>query len=124
MIEDRSTPPLDLAKALTVVGGDKDLLVELAQVFQTELPARLQALRRAVASGDAEQTEHVAHNLKGALASLGATRARDLTHELEQLGRASRLGTAPAVLATLEQELVRISEFVSAPGWVDGAGSP
>ncbi|MGH7319948.1 MAG: Hpt domain-containing protein [Candidatus Rokuibacteriota bacterium] len=124
MIEDRSTPPLDLAKALTVVGGDKNLLVELAQVFQLELPARLQALRRAVATGDAEQAERVAHNLKGALASLGATRARDLAHELEQLGRASRLDTAPAALARFEQELARISDFVSAPDWVDAAGRP
>jgi HPt (histidine-containing phosphotransfer) domain-containing protein len=118
-----SEPPLDLAKALAVVGGDRSLLLELAQVFQDELPDRVAALRDAVRTADAGGTRHAAHNLKGALASLGATRGRDFAAELEQLALSGDLGPASTTLAALEGELSRITDFMSRPGWLD-SGNP
>lgn len=120
MKEPAGTPPLDFAAAMRVVGGDKALLVELAQVFLEELPVRLDELRAAVESRDPERTRLAAHNLKGALATLGATPARDLAYDLEQLGHTGGLATASGILARLEAELARVSDFLAAPGWVDG----
>jgi HPt (histidine-containing phosphotransfer) domain-containing protein len=120
MQEPAGTPPLDIAAAMRVVGGDKALLVELAQMFLEELPVRLVELRAAVRGRDPERTRLAAHNLKGALATLGATPARDLAHDLEQLGRTGGLAAASGILARLEGELARVSDFLAAPGWVDG----
>jgi HPt (histidine-containing phosphotransfer) domain-containing protein len=117
-------PPVDLTKALIVVGGDRSLLLELAQVFRDELPDRVAVLRHAVRAADAGEARHAAHALKGALASLGATRGRDLAGELEQLGLSGELGRAPTLLSALEQELGRINDFLSQPGWIDSGSGP
>ena len=121
MAEGSVAPPLDLAKALTLAGGDKTLLIELTELFLEELPGRLDALQAAIREGDAKHTRHEAHSLKGALANLGATAACDLAYELEGLGRAASLETAPAALRRLEQELERITGFLAVPGWCDRA---
>ena len=116
---DTSIAPLDLAKALTWVDGDKELLAELVAVFLEDLPERTEALRAAVETEDAQGTERAAHSLKGAVASLGGETARALAYELEQMGRAGRLAGVGLLFAELEGELGRIARFLSEPSWLD-----
>jgi HPt (histidine-containing phosphotransfer) domain-containing protein len=114
-------PPLDLPKAMTLVGGDRALLVELAALFLVELPTMLGELEAAIRADDAPKTRTAAHRLKGALVNLGATAAYDLAYELERLGGSATLETAPALLDALQCELRRLGEFLSAPEWTDRA---
>ena len=114
---DTSIAPLDLVKALAWVDGDQELLAELVAVFLEDLPARLQALRVAVQTEDAQGTERAAHSLKGAMASLGGETARTLAYEIEQMGRAGRLGGVQPLFAELEDELGRIARFASESSW-------
>ena len=96
---------LDRAAALSRVGGDLDLLKEIAALFLDEYPRELDEIRRALAAGDAGTLERSAHGLKGSVANFGAAAAVDAAFQLEQLGKAGKLDRAPQALAALERAL-------------------
>jgi HPt (histidine-containing phosphotransfer) domain-containing protein len=108
-------PPVDLATALRVVDGDLALLQEVAQVLIEDYPGRMATLRSALSTGDASQTEQIAHSLKGALSNVGALRACSLALALETMGREDRLEEAWPVFEQLEQEFERITAFFATP---------
>src|SRR5258708_2811897 len=77
----------DRAEAIGRVGGDAQLLRELGEVFLGELPAWLAGLEQALHAGDAGTVQRLAHTIKGAVGTFGATRAAQAAQRLEQLGR-------------------------------------
>jgi hypothetical protein len=55
----------------------------------------------------------------GALATIGATTAHTLAHELERIGQASHLDGSQSVLHKLEAELAQLAAFFAEPRWID-----
>ena len=96
---------LDLQLALARVGGDKELLREIAVLFIEECPRALTEIQEAVATRDAAKLENTAHALKGSVANFGARDAVEAAFRLEQMGRANQMTGAGAVLSTLENAL-------------------
>jgi len=96
---------LDEAVALSRVGGDADLLREVAELFLADYPHTLQEIRNAVAAGDASTLEHSAHSLKGSVSTFGAPLAFQAALALEQQGRARSLAESQAGLQQLETAL-------------------
>jgi CheY-like chemotaxis protein/HPt (histidine-containing phosphotransfer) domain-containing protein len=99
---------LDRAVALERVGGDLELLRELALMFIAEAPSWLEGLVNAVTAGDAAALKRVAHTLKGAVGTFGAKRASDAALRLEELGRKGNLAEAPAALAEAQEAVARL----------------
>jgi two-component system sensor histidine kinase/response regulator len=106
MIRHLQEPVLERATALARVGGDLDLLKEIAVLFLDEYPRALYDIHQALDAGDAKSLERSAHGLKGSVANFGARAAVDAAFQLEQFGRAHKLDQAPQALAALEQALV------------------
>ena len=104
---------LDRATALARVGGDLDLLKEIAALFLDEYPRELDDIRKALATGDAQLLERTAHGLKGSVANFGAAAAVDAAFQLEQLGRAGKLDQAPPALDALERALALLDTELS-----------
>jgi two-component system sensor histidine kinase/response regulator len=104
---------LDRAAALARVGGDIDLLKEIAALFLDEYPRALDEMHKALAAGDAQTLERSAHGLKGSVANFGAPRAVDAAFQLEQFGRAHKLDLAPPALAALERTLATLHAELS-----------
>jgi HPt (histidine-containing phosphotransfer) domain-containing protein len=98
-------PSLDRPLALSRVGGDVELLREIAALFLEECPRALLEIHQAVAGGDATKLENAAHSLKGSVANFGASAAVAAAFRLEQMGRAQQLLEAPEALRALEQAL-------------------
>jgi two-component system sensor histidine kinase/response regulator len=111
------TPPLDLPAALSIVDGDRDLLLDLIVVFLEDYPQSVAELEGAIHTGDTQRMAHVAHSLKGTVMSFGAKTASTLAYRLETMGRQAELEGAPLVLQQLERELERIAIFVTETGW-------
>ena len=105
---------LDLATALARVGGDLELLKEIAALFLDEYPRVLDEIHKALATGDAPMLERAAHGLKGSVANFGARGAVDAAFQLEQLGKAGKLDQAPPALAALERTLACLHADLSA----------
>jgi HPt (histidine-containing phosphotransfer) domain-containing protein len=92
---------LDRESALDHVGGDAQLLAEIAGLFLNEYPAQLATLTAAVQQGDPRLVEKTAHALKGSLATFGAQPAVAAALKLEQAGRAGDLSQAPVLIGDL-----------------------
>jgi PAS domain S-box-containing protein len=101
-------------KALAHVGGDPDLLRELAAVFLTDCPRRLAELRDAVATTDPAKLKLVAHTIKGAISNFAAPAAKEAAQRLETMGQRSNFSDAAEALAALELELDRLRPALSA----------
>lgn len=98
-----------LDRLLEMTGGDPEFLAELIDTFLEDGAGQLEALRAAVASGDAEAAVRPAHSLKSNSASMGAERLADLSRSLEADARAGAIADGPARVeaATIEFGEVR-----------------
>jgi HPt (histidine-containing phosphotransfer) domain-containing protein len=76
-------PVLESAEFEEQVGGDRELMVEIIDLFFEEGQRQVAEMRLTLASGDFTQLSRLAHTIKGSLGSLRATRARWRAHELE-----------------------------------------
>lgn len=114
MSEQLQEQVLDRATALSRVGGDLDLLKEIASLFLEEYPRELDDIHKALATGDAHMLERSAHGLKGSVANFGARAAVDAAFQLEQLGKAGKLDQVPPALSALERTLACLHAELSA----------
>jgi two-component system sensor histidine kinase/response regulator len=100
-------PPaeLDMEIALARVGGQMDLLKEIAVLFLDDLPRSLGEIHAAFGRGDAKQVEHAAHSLKGSVCNFGAAGVVAAAAELERRGRAGDISNAGELIETIERRL-------------------
>ncbi len=116
MEENRSSlrDGLDWDAALERVGGDADLLKDIARLFIDDCPRALAELRDAGARGDHPLVERAAHGLKGAASNFGARRVVETSLRIEKMGRAGTLDDFPAVLEALEDGLASLRKELEA----------
>ena len=107
-------PALDRQSSLLRVGGDMELLREIAVLFVEDCPRALAEIRDAAARGDAAKLENAAHALKGSVANFGAQSAVEPAFRLEQMGRAGQMSEVPETLRELEQALSVVCAELSA----------
>jgi len=112
-----SGPPVDLAEALEVVGGDVDLLGDVVEMSLEECPEQMDGLRDELARQDAAGVESKAHRLKGVLGNVGGLTARDIAQRLETMGEEGNLDGGMAAFEELRAEMERVVTFYSEPGW-------
>src|SRR5580704_12554808 len=96
---------LDREVALARVGGDPELLKEIAVLFLENYQTWLGELRTAANGGNADAVERTAHGLKGSVANFGARDAVEAALKLETLGRNSDPTEMPESMAALEAAL-------------------
>lgn len=101
---------LDLQLALARVGGDKQLLREIAVLFIEDCPRAFAEIQAAVAAGNPAKLENAAHALKGSVANFGARNAVETAFLLEQMGRANEMSEAEETLRKLESALSAVCE--------------
>ena len=99
---------LDRQFALSRVGGDEELLKEIAAVFLEDYPNSLREIQAALAAGEADQLERAAHSLKGSVANFGARDAVAFALRLEQMGRARQLQDCVETVQALEAALAAL----------------
>jgi HPt (histidine-containing phosphotransfer) domain-containing protein len=105
---DKTETVFDRAVALSRVGGDVELLKEIAILFLDDYPKSLSELHEAVESGDARRLERTAHGLKGSVSNFGARPVVNAALQLETMGRAQKLVEVEQVLRALELALAAL----------------
>ncbi|BAY48715.1 multi-sensor hybrid histidine kinase [Scytonema sp. HK-05] len=99
-----SSAPLDAKtlQSLRKMAGERanEVLAEIINNYLAEAPQLLQAMRAAVATGDACRLQQAAHTLRSASANLGAIALLELCKALEVMGGA---GTTTGALAGVLQ---------------------
>jgi two-component system sensor histidine kinase/response regulator len=104
-----SEPVLDVAEALGRLGGDRELLRELAATFLDQAPRWMEAIGQAVARRDAGQLKASAHPLKGSLGTFAANGAFAAAQRLETMGREGNLEGGPDAWDCLQREMARLT---------------
>jgi HPt (histidine-containing phosphotransfer) domain-containing protein len=93
-------------------GGDR-LILEMAALFMTEVPARMQAAARAASRGERIEAQRAAHSLKSSCAQLGAARMRAICEQLESVAGQENPQSIVSLIHMLEDE------FASFTAWLD-----
>ena len=88
------------------MGGDLDLLGELAAMLRKDTPARLHLMREAARAGDAATLARATHALRGAVGNLCAPDVFRAATELEEACRSGRVdGTAMVAVDALGRDV-------------------
>ena len=82
--------------------GNAELLIANYAAFRAERPRMIEAMRSAVASGDARAVNRSAHHFKGAVGNFACTATFNSALALEVMGHRGVLTGASAELVLLE----------------------
>jgi HPt (histidine-containing phosphotransfer) domain-containing protein len=74
------SPPASLLEALS---GDDDLIVDLIHIFSTDVDARLERMREALAAANFQTIRAEAHTIKGSAGQLGAGAVAEVCQGIE-----------------------------------------
>ena len=99
-------PLLSMEETLERMAGDRELLVSLFQLFVSDAPRKLEKIEACAEQKDFYGVERTAHSLKGASATVGATRLCLLAAETE---RAAKAGSWDDV-QRLSRDLARVCD--------------
>lgn len=99
---------LDWNAALARVGGDVDLLKDIARVFLDDCPRALNEIQDAASRHDCQLAERAAHGLKGAASNFGARRVVESSLHIEIMGREGRLEDLDGALESLQDALASL----------------
>ena len=75
---------IDEELSLKSLDGNKELLIQLAQIFTEDAPVLLQNLQGALERHDAAGARLAAHSLKGLVSTFYAKGSAELAHQVEQ----------------------------------------
>ncbi|HEY7711485.1 MAG TPA: response regulator [Candidatus Entotheonella sp.] len=87
--------------------GD-ELVVELVELFVSNTPMMLTAMREALSQGDPDGLKQAAHTLRGSSSNLGAALLTSLCLALEAYGQAGETQEAVPLIDQLEQAFARV----------------
>jgi len=111
---------LDQGELLERVGGDVALARELLEMFRAECPAKLEAMREALAAGDMAGVRSAAHEVKGTAGNLGARVVVAAAVRAGQAAREPDPGAVAEALDELEEAFREVDRSISSLEWGDG----
>lgn len=85
---------LDKKSILENMGGDEELLIEMAQMYLTEHGEYIQNLEQAISGSDSESLRREAHTLKSLFATFADEAGRELAITVEQQAKSGQMDTA------------------------------
>ena len=99
---------------LEVIGGEKELLIELIDSFLQEAPPLLNTMREALENEDSGGLRMTAHTLKSSGNDFGAVEFARLCQDLEDLARDGRLEQSATLVEQIEKEYGRVQNALLA----------
>ena len=103
----------DLSVILERLGGDREILQEIAQLFIEDAPDSMAQIRQAIDDRDAGAMEKAAHSLKGSVSNFGVEEAVQAALQLEMMGRDGNLSDAEATFSTLKAEVDKLRDALA-----------
>ena len=102
--------------------GEQGIVAELIGLYLAESPRQLEALRAALAAGDAPGLYRAAHGIKGSAANLGAVTLAAICRDLETLSRAGAIEGAAELVAHIEEAHRAFAQALESERRIDGQG--
>ena len=106
-----SDPIIDLEDVLRRIEGDKELLVELIEIFLEDCPPKLEQVKNFLDQKNVTMLQEVAHSVKGAAANIGAKKMWDTFKEIDAAAKNQDLEPIKALLPRGIQEYDEIKNY-------------
>jgi CheY-like chemotaxis protein len=106
--------PAAIETLLEVIGGERELLVELIDSFLETAPPLLLRLHQGVAQSNAAEVRAAAHTIKSSSNDFGATRLAELCQTLEDMDKAGILEGGAELAAQVEAEYAQVEAALEA----------
>ncbi|HBR20800.1 MAG TPA: hypothetical protein DD726_11420 [Phycisphaerales bacterium] len=101
--------------------GDESLIDEIIPVFLKDNTERMELLSQAIAKNDIKEIKFYGHSIKGATATIGATRISELAKQLETAARDSQEFDYKAVFDEIQSRFSRLTAFLARSDWKQAA---
>ena len=102
---------IGLKDVLYRLQGDKELLLELVQIFLDDAPHRLEDARRFIGNGDVGELADIAHSLKGAASNIGANKLWQSFKDMEQAAKEKNFIQANSIFQRASLEFVELQGY-------------
>ncbi|MBM4054236.1 MAG: response regulator [Planctomycetes bacterium] len=99
----------DIALAMSGLGGDEELLKELAVIFLENCPKQMADVKTAISQGNSKAIEKSSHAVKGSVGVFCANLAHNAALKLEIMGRENNLAAITEAYLSLEREIARLT---------------
>ena len=104
---------IDLKDFMERVQDDKELLVELLDIFQEDFVGKRQMLDEAVKSSDINKIKEVAHSLKGASGNISAKEMHANFLKVEGATKNNDLNQVASLLKEIDVQFDQIKQFAA-----------
>ena len=101
---------LDIKKTLEQVGGDRELLKEIVDIYCQEYPKQLSRIQQAIDKNDTATVGEVAHTVKGTVGNFGAKSAFEAALSLEKIGKNGKLSETLSAFGALKEKLEQLEQ--------------
>ncbi len=100
---------LDCEEFMNRVQDDKELFLELLDIFVNDFHIKRKELDEAVAGNNSKAVEHIAHFLKGSCGNISAKSLRTVFLELEEKGKNEDLDDMESYLSDIDQKFENLA---------------
>ena len=107
-----SDDAIDMKEVMDRVQDDRELLIELLQIFIEDYTEKKKILDEAVSKNDFAQVRSIAHALKGSSGNISAKKLRLSFLDLEQMAKTQDFSKAKEIFALLDQRFNELKDFV------------
>ncbi len=102
---------IDLKDVMERVQDDKELLLELLDIYQEDFVAKRQALGEAIAAKDIGKIKEVAHSMKGSSGNISAKSLHASCLKLEALAKEGNVEAMSPVLVAIDGMFKQIQAY-------------
>ena len=102
---------IDIKEVMDRVQEDRELLIELVQIFSDDYAQKKKMLDDAVAQNDFDQVRNIAHGLRGASGNISAKKLRSSFTDLEQMAKSKDLSKAKEMLLLIDRQFNELKDF-------------
>ena len=104
---------MDLKGLAADIGLDEEEMLELVELFFETSTSDLERLKKALDQNDAKTVAEAAHSIKGAAGNMRFEEIYEQTRQIEKNANEEILGGLMANVASIDQELQKISTFIA-----------
>jgi HPt (histidine-containing phosphotransfer) domain-containing protein len=103
---------IDMEDVMERVQNDRELLMELLDIFETDYAAKREMLNGCVAARDFGQMRDIAHSLKGAAGNISAVRLFSTCMQIEKLAEGDNLDGIDSLLENMDKHFKDLQGYI------------
>lgn len=108
-----SDDTIDMKEVMERLQDDRELLIELLQIFSDDYVGKKKMLDGAVIKNDFDQVRNIAHSLKGASGNISAKKLRISFTDLGQMAKIHDFSKAKEVLEVIDRQFNELKDFAA-----------